>query len=224
MAETSGNPTENEQAPGKNNIKNNIIDIASKMPWPKSVDQKITDNVETFLKEGESLTLSISQQIEIEGYKLGELSALLLKPNEYDEKKLFKEQEELFLTAAEMITGYQEVFWELAHVQRLEESNGDIEQHPEHERLEKIGQTSSGTHALRGNDPIEEAEELLRNKRMFDLIRSDPSGISVLNFVLESKKESLIKRGLDPSKNPSAIGLEHGVRRYQELYEHFSKQ
>lgn len=220
MAEASENPTENEQAPEKNNIK----DIASKMPWPEGIDQKTTDNIKAFLREGESLRLSISQQIEIEGYKLGELSALLLKPSEYDEKKPFKEREDLFLTAAEMITGYQEVFWELAHVQRLEESNGDIQQHPEYERLEKIGQTSSGTHALRGNDPIEEAEELIRNKRMFDLIKSDPSGISVLNFVLESKKVSLIKRGLDPSKNPSAIGLEHGIKRYRELYGHFSKQ
>lgn len=216
-----------ENNPEQNLEKYSIKAIADELPWPQGLDGQAKQNIETFLHEGQSLCVGIARQVDIDGQYLLAMFDLKFKEmrskSSENQEEFKKEEEDLYVKAGELVTGYQEVLWEIEYAKKLEKSpGGDIAQHPDYDKLQKIGQTSSGTQELKSDDAVEETRQLLRDKRMFDLIKTDPSGRSLLDFVLESKKQSLRRKGLSPLNQPSVIGLRHGVERYKEMYSHFA--
>lgn len=200
---------------------NNSEDISSlseSFPWPKGYNATIEDKIKKIISENpkKPLYFCIASSIDEEASEL--LSQVRLK------RKLKMVNEATYRIHNGFIEGLQILFAEMNWARMLEESNGDIKIHPESVFADDPNETIQGlAPVFDDSEPLEQAEFLLEDNDILRMIRKDPSGISFLDWAINRREEESRKKGINPNMDARQVGFKHGVERYKELYQEFSK-
>lgn len=191
----------------------------SRIPWPDSVGPHLIDKFKELSQEGKPPYWAIGKII---GEGSTGLSNLMLSREDQEREKTGKidRNSEESQTLWYPIEGYEELEAITNWAMMLEETNGDVEKHPDY--IAAFAEPILGV-SIVGGDITREAEQYLRNQRILQAARKDPLGRGLLK-IKEGEMKSYLRKGVNSQLLGRVIGFRRAAKRYNQILDYFIEQ
>jgi hypothetical protein len=137
----------------------------------------------------------------------------------------FEEQRSLWDFTGEFILGFNDVPILFTTTFMSEEAGGDIENHPDWIEAFENPPFPEAPQIIDATPPEIQAQIITSRNRKLNLIKQDPSGLTLLeDFELTCKNRLEQNEKISQKTKAQLLGSFHAIDRYKELRQHFTSQ